>query len=313
MLAYTRTCSTPECGRSADTQGGACSLRDRVRGDRNAARLATEAGAATNSYRVWIARCAGVPYQMSRRKRGHTWSISPISTSSAREARADCELQGSYPTRVHTLSELTGPVYGHETVREHDNDLTIQSKGEPLGERMIVHGHVLDEDGRGIPNRSVELWQANACGRYIHVVDQHPAPLDPNFTGAGRTQSDAAAGYYKFITIESGAYPWDNHHNTWRPARIHFSVFGHSFVSRLVTHMYFPADPLFPLDPIFNSVTDEKARARMISSFDLENTKPKWALCYRFDTLPGRHSDKRSAAIPTDRLLLFAPHMLLNA
>ncbi|MCA6126327.1 protocatechuate 3,4-dioxygenase subunit beta, partial [Bradyrhizobium sp. WSM 1704] len=133
----------------------------------------------------------------------------------------------------HTLSELTGPVYGHETVREHDNDLTIQAKGEPLGERIIVHGHVLDEDGRGVPNTLVELWQANACGRYVHVVDQHPAPLDPNFTGAGRTQSDAQ-GYYRFITIKPGAYPWGNHHNAWRPAHIHFSVFGHSFISRLV-------------------------------------------------------------------------------
>ena len=159
----------------------------------------------------------------------------------------------------HTLSELTGPVYGHETVREHDHDLTTQHKGEPLGERIIVHGHVLDEDGRGVPNTLVELWQANACGRYIHVVDQHPAPLDPNFTGAGRAQTDAE-GYYKFVTIKPGAYPWGNHHNAWRPAHIHFSVFGHSFVSRLVTQMYFPGDPLFPFDPIFNSVTDEKAR-----------------------------------------------------
>src|SRR5258705_8186698 len=112
----------------------------------------------------------------------------------------------------HTLSELTGPVYGHETVRENDSDLTTQHAGEPLGERIIVHGHVLDEDGRGVPNTLVELWQANACGRYIHVVDQHPAPLDPNFTGAGRAQTDSA-GYYKFITIKPGAYPWGNHHN----------------------------------------------------------------------------------------------------
>ena len=168
----------------------------------------------------------------------------------------------------HTLSELTGPVYGHETVREDDNDLTTMHKGEPLGERIIVHGHVLDEDGRGVPNTLVELWQANACGRYIHVRDQHPAPLDPNFTGAGRAQSDAS-GYYKFVTIKPGAYPWGNHHNAWRPAHIHFSVFGHSFVSRLVTQMYFPGDPLFPFDPIFNSVPDEKARMRMVSSFDL--------------------------------------------
>lgn len=190
----------------------------------------------------------------------------------------------------HTLSELTGPVYGHETVRENDNDLTIQHKGEPLGERIIVHGHVRDEDGRGVPNTLLEIWQANACGRYIHVVDQHPAPIDPNFTGAGRVQTDSE-GYYRFVTIKPGAYPWGNHHNAWRPAHIHFSVFGNSFISRIVTQMYFPGDPLFAYDPIFNSVTDEKARMRMVSSFDLENTKPDWALCYRFDiVLRGRNA-----------------------
>ena len=184
----------------------------------------------------------------------------------------------------HTLSELTGPVYGHEAVRANDNDLTVQHKGEPLGERIIVHGHVRDEDGRGVPNTLLEIWQANACGRYIHVVDQHPAPIDPNFTGAGRVQTDSD-GYYRFITIKPGAYPWGNHHNAWRPAHIHFSVFGHSFISRIVTQMYFPGDP------IFNSVTDEKARMRMVSSFDLENTKPDWALCYRFDiVLRGRNA-----------------------
>ena len=190
----------------------------------------------------------------------------------------------------HTLSELTGPVYGHEAVRENDNDLTLQHKGEPLGERIIVHGHVHDEDGRGVPNTLVEIWQANACGRYIHVVDQHPAPIDPNFTGAGRAQTDAQ-GYYRFVTIKPGAYPWGNHHNAWRPAHIHFSVFGSSFISRIVTQMYFPGDPLFAFDPIFNSVTDEKARMRMVSSFDLENTRPDWALCYRFDiVLRGRNA-----------------------
>ncbi|QOZ38288.1 protocatechuate 3,4-dioxygenase subunit beta [Bradyrhizobium sp. CCBAU 53421] len=217
--------------------------------------------------------------------RVHPARLSPAYRSAIKRAPA----KPLIPTR-HTLSELTGPVYGHETVRAHDNDLTIQAKGEPLGERIIVHGHVRDEDGRSVPDTLIELWQANACGRYIHVVDQHPAPLDPNFTGAGRTQSDAS-GYYKFITIKPGAYPWGNHHNAWRPAHIHFSVFGHSFVSRLVTQMYFPGDPLFPFDPIFNSVTDEKARARMISSFDLENTQPEWALCYRFDiVLRGRNA-----------------------
>jgi protocatechuate 3,4-dioxygenase, beta subunit len=189
-----------------------------------------------------------------------------------------------------TLTELTGPVYGHETVRAGDADLTTQHKGEPIGERIIVHGHVLDEDGRGVPDTLVEIWQANACGRYIHTRDQHPAPLDPNFTGAGRAQSDKD-GYYRFVTMKPGAYPWGNHHNAWRPAHIHFSVFGYSFVSRLVTQMYFPGDPLFEFDPIFNSVTDAKARDRMVSAFDLENTKPEWALCYRFNiVLRGRNA-----------------------
>ena len=189
----------------------------------------------------------------------------------------------------HTLSELTGPVYGHEAVVAGDDDLTRQHKGEPLGERIIVHGRVLDEDGRSVPNTLVEIWQANACGRYIHVIDQHPAPLDPNFTGAGRAKTDAD-GRYKFVTVKPGAYPWGNHHNAWRPAHIHFSLFGHSFLTRLVTQMYFPGDPLFPFDPIFNSVTDESARNRMISAFDLDNTVPEWALAYRFDiVLRGRH------------------------
>jgi protocatechuate 3,4-dioxygenase beta subunit len=189
----------------------------------------------------------------------------------------------------HTLSELTGPVYGHEAIQPGDDDLTKHGKnGEPLGERIIVHGRVLDEDGRPVPEVLVEIWQANACGRYIHVVDQHPAPLDPNFVGAGRTLTNKD-GYYRFVTVKPGAYPWGNHHNAWRPAHIHFSVFGHSFLSRLVTQMYFPGDPLFAFDPIFNSVKDEKARARMVSAFDLDNTMPEWALCYKWDiVLRGR-------------------------
>jgi protocatechuate 3,4-dioxygenase beta subunit len=188
-----------------------------------------------------------------------------------------------------TLTELTGPVYGHDAVRPGDHDLTRQHAGEPLGERIIVHGRVLDEDLRPVPNTLIEIWQANAAGRYIHVVDQHPAPLDPNFTGAGRAATDAN-GTYRFITVKPGAYPWRNHPNAWRPAHIHFSLFGPSFVSRLVTQMYFPGDPLFPFDPIFNSVADENARKRMISSFDLESTVPEWALAYRFDiVLRGRH------------------------
>ncbi|MDB5598600.1 MAG: pcaH [Xanthobacteraceae bacterium] len=190
----------------------------------------------------------------------------------------------------HTMSELTGPVYGNEAVNAGDEDLTKQHKGEPIGERIIVHGRVLDEDMRPVPNTLVELWQANACGRYIHVVDQHPAPLDPNFTGAGRATTDKD-GYYRFVTIKPGAYPWGNHPNAWRPAHIHFSLFGHSFLSRLVTQMYFPGDPLFPYDPIFNAVKDANARARMICSFDLEHTIPDWALCYKFDfVLRGRNA-----------------------
>ncbi len=188
----------------------------------------------------------------------------------------------------HTLSELTGPVYGHEAVWPGDNDLTKQHAGEPIGERIIVHGRVLDEDGRGVPDSLIEIWQANSCGRYVHRNDQHPAPLDPNFTGAGRVKTDPT-GYYKFTTVKPGAYPWRNHHNAWRPAHIHFSVFGYSFLSRLVTQMYFPNDPLFPFDPIFNAIPDENARARMVSSFDLEHTLPEWALCYKFDfVLRGR-------------------------
>jgi protocatechuate 3,4-dioxygenase beta subunit len=189
----------------------------------------------------------------------------------------------------HTLSELTGPVYGHDKVHPGDEDLTRQHAGEPIGERIVVHGRVLDEDMRPVPDTLVEIWQANAAGRYIHVVDQHPAPLDPNFTGAGRTATDDD-GTYKFVTIKPGPYPWRNHHNAWRPAHIHLSLFGHSFLSRLITQMYFPADPLFPFDPIFNSVADEKARLRMVSSFDPENSVPEWALCFRFDiVLRGRN------------------------
>jgi protocatechuate 3,4-dioxygenase, beta subunit len=188
----------------------------------------------------------------------------------------------------HTMTELTGPVYGHDTVQAAEADLTLQHAGEPIGERMILSGRVLDEDGRPVRDTLVEIWQANACGRYVHVVDQHPAPLDPNFTGAGRTVTDSE-GRYTFVTIKPGAYPWRNHHNAWRPAHIHMSLFGSSFLSRLVTQMYFPGDPLFPYDPIFNSVTDEKARQRMIARFDLDTTRPEWALGYQFDiVLRGR-------------------------
>jgi protocatechuate 3,4-dioxygenase beta subunit len=181
-----------------------------------------------------------------------------------------------------TLSEITGPVYGHSDVKAQEADLTTQHAGEPLGERIIVKGRVLDEGGRPVPNSLIEIWQCNAGGRYIHAVDQHPAPIDPNFTGAGRVVTDAN-GAYQYVTIKPGAYPWRNHHNAWRPAHIHLSLFGPSFLTRLVTQMYFPGDPLFPFDPIFNSVTDAKARERMICRFDMDTTKPEWALGYIFN------------------------------
>lgn len=187
-----------------------------------------------------------------------------------------------------TLTELTGPVYGHDRVAPDEADLTRHHAGVPIGERIVVSGRVLDEDGRPVPHTLVEIWQANAAGRYVHVADRHDAPLDPNFTGAGRAVTDAE-GRYRFVTIKPGAYPWRNHHNAWRPAHVHFSLLGASFLSRLVTQMYFPGDPLLALDPIFGAVPDEAARARLVSAFDLETTQPEWALGYRFDiVLRGR-------------------------
>jgi protocatechuate 3,4-dioxygenase beta subunit len=187
-----------------------------------------------------------------------------------------------------TLSEVTGPVFGYDDVKPGDNDLIHKHAGEPQGERIYVSGRVLDENGKPIPNTLVELWQCNAAGRYQHKNDQHDAPLDPNFTGAGRAMTDSE-GRYQFLTIKPGAYPWRNHHNAWRPAHIHLSLFGQAFAQRLVTQMYFPGDPLLAYDPIFNTTADEKARNRLVSSFDWETTKPEYALGYRFDiVLRGR-------------------------
>jgi protocatechuate 3,4-dioxygenase, beta subunit len=153
-----------------------------------------------------------------------------------------------------------------------------------------VSGRVLDENGGALPNMLVEIWQANAAGRYNHRVDQHDAPIDPNFTGAGRFLTDQD-GHYRFMTIRPGEYPWRNHHNAWRPAHIHFSLFGRAIVQRLVTQMYFPGDPLLEYDPMFKCVADEKARNRLVSAFDLETTMPEYALGYRFDiVLRGREA-----------------------
>ncbi|MBM3531686.1 MAG: protocatechuate 3,4-dioxygenase subunit beta [Alphaproteobacteria bacterium] len=189
-----------------------------------------------------------------------------------------------------TLSEITGPVSGFERFGPVEIDLTMQHEAPAQGERIIIEGRVLDEDGKPIPHTLVELWQANAAGRYRHDADQHDAPLDPNFSGAGRAVTDAE-GRYRFVTIKPGAYPWRNHANAWRPAHLHFSLFGPSFLTRLVTQMYFPGDPLLRHDPIFNSLSDEAARARMIAAFDFSLAKPEWALGYRFDMiLRGRHA-----------------------
>jgi protocatechuate 3,4-dioxygenase beta subunit len=188
----------------------------------------------------------------------------------------------------HTLSEITGPVFGADILGPDDHDLMHQHAGAPIGERIIVSGRVIDENGRPVPSTLVEVWQANAAGRYRHQNDRHDAPLDPNFSGCGRVITDAD-GRYRFVTIRPGAYPWRNHHNAWRPAHIHFSLFGRAFATRLVTQMYFPGDPLLPLDPIFNSTAGETSRDRLVSAFDLDTTVPEHALGFRFDiVLRGR-------------------------
>jgi protocatechuate 3,4-dioxygenase, beta subunit len=185
---------------------------------------------------------------------------------------------------------VTGPVFGSESCDPKACDLTRQHSGEPLGERIIVSGRLLDEDGRPLRATLIEIWQANSAGRYLHKNDHHDAPLDPNFTGCGHTLTDSE-GRYRFVTIRPGEYPWSNHHNAWRAAHIHFSVFGPAFATRLVTQMYFPGDPLIPFDPILNCTADEKARNRLISRFDWETTMPLHALGYKFDIiLSGREA-----------------------
>ncbi|MGH1524298.1 protocatechuate 3,4-dioxygenase subunit beta [Leifsonia sp. L25] len=178
--------------------------------------------------------------------------------------------------------ELVSPAFGHTDVAAEESDLTIQHSGEPLGERIIVTGRVLDGEGRPVRNQLVEVWQANSSGRYVHKRDQHPAPLDPNFTGVGRAIT-GEDGSYRFVTIKPGPYPWRNHRNAWRPAHIHFSLFGSAFTQRLVTQMYFPSDPLFALDPIYQSIADPAARERLIATYDHEVSEPEWALGYRWD------------------------------
>jgi protocatechuate 3,4-dioxygenase, beta subunit len=185
--------------------------------------------------------------------------------------------------------ELHGPVFGHLDVDALEADLTIQHRGEPIGERIILTGRILDGDGRPVANQLVEIWQANAAGRYIHQRDQHPAPIDPHFTGVGRCLT-GPDGSYRFTSIKPGPYPWRNHHNAWRPAHIHFSLFGTEFTQRMITQMYFPGDPLFPLDPIYQSITDRKARDRLVATYDHDVTEPERSTGYRWDiVLTGSH------------------------
>lgn len=195
-----------------------------------------------------------------------------------------------------SLSEITGPVYGHDSVTGDDADLTRNGRrnGEPLGERIIVTGRVLGDDGRPLPDTLLEIWQANAGGRYVHKSDQHDAPLDPNFLGGGRCVTDAN-GIYRFLTVKPGAYPWGNHTNAWRPNHIHFSLFGPSLMTRLVTQMYFPGDPLLALDPIFLA-TPAETRHLLIADFSIDATESGYALGYKFDiVLRGRNATPMEA------------------
>jgi len=190
-----------------------------------------------------------------------------------------------------TLSELSGPIFKDFELGTLDHDLTKNAikDGEPIGERIVVQGKVTNELGRPIPHAVMEIWQANAAGRYVHKVDQHNAPLDPNFLGSGRCITDAN-GNYKFYTIKPGAYPWSNHPNAWRPNHIHFSLFGGDISSRLVTQMYFPSDPLLEFDPIYNAIP-KRGRELLVSSFDLSVTEPEYALGYRFNIVLRGHNE----------------------
>jgi len=193
----------------------------------------------------------------------------------------------------NSVSEVTGPVFGHGDIDPGDNDLlsNYAKAGEsPIGERIILHGRVLDENARPVPHTLVEIWQANAGGRYRHKKDTYLAPIDPNFGGCGRTLTDAD-GYYYFRTVKPGAYPWRNLVNNWRPAHIHLSVFGTAFAQRLITQCYFEGDPLIPLCPIVQTIPDPAAIDRLVARLDLNATIPLDTIAYRFDiVLRGRRS-----------------------
>jgi protocatechuate 3,4-dioxygenase beta subunit len=224
-----------------------------------------------------------------RDRRLHPPALTPdYKTTVARSPRhALLSLQNS-------LSEITGPTFGQSDLGPLDNDLirNYAHGGDPIGERIIVHGRVCDENGRGVPNTLVEVWQANAGGRYRHRNDTYLAPIDPNFGGCGRVLTDEA-GYYFFRTVKPGAYPWRNWVNSWRPAHIHFSVFGTGFVQRLITQMYFEGDPLIPHDPMVQGIRDADARDRLIAPLDMNAAVPLDSLAYKFDiVLRGRRSTR---------------------
>jgi protocatechuate 3,4-dioxygenase, beta subunit len=179
--------------------------------------------------------------------------------------------------------EAAGPTFPEHFVRDSEADLTTWGKSAPLGEKMVLVGRVLDEDGRPVRRSLVEIWQANASGKYPHPVDDHEAPLDPNFLGKGQVLTDDE-GRYRVVTIKPGAYPWQNHAFAWRPAHIHLSLFGNAYAQRLITQMFFPGDPLLVIDPIFNSVP-EAGRRLLIADLDLEHGVEGVALGYRFDVV----------------------------
>jgi protocatechuate 3,4-dioxygenase, beta subunit len=230
--------------------------------------------------------------------------IVAISSEFASRGRSECQPRLDYPPyrssalRHPNLAavvadpeaiELAAPVFGHRDVTADEANLTIGGRGEPIGERMVITGRVTDADGRPVRRQLVEIWQANAAGRYVHTRDQHPAPLDPNFVGTGRCLTDDN-GTYRFTTIKPGPYPWRNHHNAWRPAHIHFSLFGTEFTQRMVTQLYFPGDPLLALDPIYQSIVDPRARELLLATYDHDITSHEWATGYRWDiVLTGAH------------------------
>jgi protocatechuate 3,4-dioxygenase beta subunit len=233
--------------------------------------MSAEIEAARDAYRKALADGGAAEHHPSR-------SYAPYRSSTLRHPRSPLVAVAGDPETV----ELSGPVFGVSDVTALDHDLTKQHIGEPLGERITVSGRLLDGRGKPVRGQLIELWQANASGRYAHQRDDHPAPLDPNFSGVGRVLT-GDDGAYSFTTVKPGAYPWRNHQNAWRPAHIHFSVFGEAFTQRLVTQMYFPGDPLFPYDPILQSVTDDAARQRLVATYDHELSQSEWSLGYRWD------------------------------